>query len=205
MAIYLDYYVYAYIRKSNGTPYYIGKGRSRRAFICHKNVTTPKDKTKIVFLESNLTEVGALALERRYIRWYGRKDLGTGILHNRTEGGEGTSGKILTETHKAIISQTHKNKIVKKSTREKLRIATSSRLPEQNGMYGRRHTDKVKQEHSARMKGNKHNVGKKWIYNPVTLTTTSIHHTELLPEGWKYGMLPRRLKSHSDPTSPLCA
>ncbi len=194
MNIYLDYYVYAYVRKSDGSLYYIGKGRNRRAFISHKNVTTPKNKSKIVFLETNLTEVGALALERRYIRWYGRKDLGTGILHNKTEGGDGTSGRVLTDIHKAIISRTHKNKIVGESTRKKLRMASSNRLPEQNGMYGRKHSDKVKQEHSARMKGNKHNVGKKWIYNPTTLTTTSIRHTEPLPEGWKYGMLPRHLK-----------
>ena len=91
------YYVYTYIRESNGTPYYIGKGKGNRAYKGHKHVSVPKDRTKIVFLEKNLTNIGALALESRYIQWYGRKNIDeNGILLNIAPGGEcGNRGKTL--------------------------------------------------------------------------------------------------------------
>ena len=101
------YYVYAYLRK-DGTPYYIGKGSGDRAWAKHRYIGVPENKSQIVILENNLTEIGALALERRMISWYGRKDIGTGILRNMTEGGDGVLGHKHSEETKRKISESRR-------------------------------------------------------------------------------------------------
>lgn len=155
------YYVYAYLRDKDsetalaGTPYYIGKGHNSRAFSKHKNVSIPINNENIVLLETNLTELGAFALERRYIRWYGRKDLGTGILLNKTDGGDGIAGQVFTEETKEKMSKVKIGSIHTEETKEKISIGgrgktrtheqrerlSMCKTGENNPMYGKEFTD----------------------------------------------------------------
>ena len=84
------YYTYAYLRE-DGTPYYVGKGKEKRAFVKHGRRIPVPPKNRILFLKQNLTEEEAFKHERYMIAVLGRKDLGTGILRNMTDGGDGLS------------------------------------------------------------------------------------------------------------------
>jgi len=143
------FYTYAYLREDK-TPYYIGKGQGNR--VCRKGkmeIKPPKDKSRIIFLKQNLTEEEAFRHEIYMIAVIGRKDLGTGILRNRTDGGEGASGLLVSDDIKKKMSKVHKGK---KLSPEHKKILNECRV--------KTHSSESKEKISKSKIGNNWNVGK---------------------------------------------
>lgn len=158
----LNYYTYAYLRE-DGTPYYIGKGSGARAYKRNKSDKHPlPPRSRILILKKNLSEQQAFAHERYMIYVLGRKDLGTGILWNFTEGGEGASGAVRSSKTRRKIAQSktgEQNPAKRPEVREKMSLAKKG---------------KSNPEHSERMTGRKH--------SPETKLKMSISRQKFLQE-----------------------
>jgi hypothetical protein len=153
------FYTYAYLREDR-TPYYVGKGSGGRAYRRVRRVRPPKDKSRIIFLKQNLTEEEAFKHEIYMIDVFGRIDLGTGILHNRTDGGEGASGFVHSDETKRKWSERMKGKnnpMYGKLRSEEIRSKLSEQMKgESNPFYGKSHSKETKQRWSEQRKGTKY-------------------------------------------------
>jgi hypothetical protein len=115
------YYTYAYLREDR-TPYYIGKGKERyckkyRITAHHPGIAIPPPDRQLVLKTFDM-EFDAYKHEMYMISVFGRKDLGTGILHNRTGGGDGHTN--MSQYARQKCSETHKGKVLSEETKCKI-------------------------------------------------------------------------------------
>lgn len=160
-----DFYVYAWLRPC-GAPFYIGKGRGRRSYDRRRNNLFDKIVRKIereggkpivTRISDGLAEDEAFELERVLIRRYGRRDNGTGILANLTDGGDGVSGWIPSVETRAKISAANKGK----SKNIGFKHSLESRAKMSESRTGRKHSKDTIMKLSARMMGNGYSRGSK--------------------------------------------
>jgi len=175
------YFLYRHIRLDKNEPFYIGvgtcdmknntfKSRYFRAYTKNrnkhwKNIVSQTDYEIEILLESNDYEF-IKQKEIEFIALYGRRDLGTGVLCNKTDGGDGGIGKVITDEIRYNLSQGQKNSknTLKKGQKlpewwcEKISNAVKG---ENNSMYGR--TGELHPNSKKVI-----NVETKKIYNSIT-------------------------------------
>lgn len=129
-----DCYVYQHIRLDKNEPFYIGVGtgrnykrsrvKSKRTAIWKRIVQ--KTKYKIEIILDKVTWEEACQKEIELIKFYGRIDLGTGVLANLTEGGDGVLGVMKSEETRKKMSKSIKKAMANVVQSEQQRIATGN-------------------------------------------------------------------------------
>ena len=164
----MKFYVYVYLdtrKKGNFTyddyyfdyePFYIGKGKNKRLeehlwesrlkhddFKSRKIKSILKDGYKPLFIKvkENLNEYDAFNLEKTLIKIIGRYNLNLGPLTNLTDGGDGFSGLMKTETHRKNLSISSLGKKMSDEAKKKISESLKGK-PGRN--TGNKHTEETK-------------------------------------------------------------
>lgn len=198
-----NYYTYAYLRE-DGTPYYVGKGKGNRSHRKYHTVAVPPFD-RILILKKDLSEDEAIQHEIYMIAVLGRKDSGTGILRNLTNGGEGTSGYSHREETKRNIGNSNRGRERPEELRRRISASVSGYSWYNDGVrsiQARSHpgegwvTGRILNWHTPR------NTGMKWYHRDGV--------TKLFPEdpgqGWQLGRpRPKGKKYYNNGTEHVLA
>lgn len=111
------YYVYEHWRTDLDLPFYVGKGKGNRAYnmfkrnAYHKAITAKLRRegfaVEVRIIESGITEQRAFEIEISRIELWKKSGVD---LTNMTCGGEGSSGRKISEETKAKMRASHKGK-----------------------------------------------------------------------------------------------
>jgi hypothetical protein len=185
-----NFYIYAHYIPGETLPFYIGKGsgyrmtrRNDRSIWWKRIVNKYGFEAKL--LHENLSYSEANILEKKLIKEFGRRDIGTGTLINHTDGGEGIANpskevrnKISESNRKRVVSEETKRKISQSSKGHKLSEHTKSkmkgRVPWNKGMKGisgTPHTEETKQKISdTKRKVKEHYMENKSKYTTILIS-----------------------------------
>jgi hypothetical protein len=131
--------VYRHIRLDNEETFYIGIGSIDRAFskqnrnVIWKNIVN-KTEWDVEILFEDLTWKEACEKEKEFIEMYGRKDLKTGTLANRTNGGDGIGNHTEEAKRKISLSKIGRKRpdVTLSRTGKPLSIETKKRISLKN-------------------------------------------------------------------------
>lgn len=185
---------YAYIYRDPRhalAPFYVGKGKADRAWhhlhFCHNREMQFKlQKMKAEGVEPDIEIIPALCeqhaffLEECLIQVLGRKDLGAGPLLNRTNGGDGATGRIVSDAERAWrsdairgtknpnfggVSDTHRENIRK--SRIGTKASDEARANMSASRTGKPHPRSAPASQKVRDSLSKAATGKRWWNNGV--------------------------------------
>lgn len=128
------WFVYCYLRTNSNLPYYVGLGSRPDRMTARHSCKVPNDWTRIRVLRQGLTREEAQHWEIFYIQRFGRRDLGTGCLVNRKDGGE--CGGNLSPQVLARLSYAIKNNPPPQPNEEQLKKRAEKRMANQAAKYG---------------------------------------------------------------------
>jgi hypothetical protein len=137
------YYIYFHRNSITHEIFYVGKGTSYRAYAksgrgkYYINYIKKYGAPIIEIIKKNLTNDEAKECEINYIKLFGRRDIGTGILVNCTDGGEGCVGLKHTEETKKMLSDSKKN-IPSKNKGKKWKQRIDTKTGVKRGKYKQR-------------------------------------------------------------------
>jgi hypothetical protein len=145
--------VYQHIRLDTNEVFYIGIGKSvKRAFSKYNRnrfwkSIVKKTEYNVEILHNNLSEDEAKKLEMFYIDKYGRRDNGSGILCNLTDGGDGINGFIFNQDVKSKMSISAFNRVRLPRTEEH-----NKNISEAKKGYNHNFDSRIKMSNSSKRK-----------------------------------------------------